>query len=151
MRILGPVLGRLQSELLQPLITRCFNILLRNNKFKEIPEFIGEQNIEIEYVSPLAKAQKTGELQALMRGIEIMGALQNVAPVFDYLDTDNIVNHIKDVLGIPAKILKSKGEVQKIRAEKEQQMMQQQQAQQEMQAAEIANKAAPLAKVLGEQ
>jgi hypothetical protein len=151
MRILGPVLGRLQSELLQPLITRCFNILLRNNKFKEIPEFIGEQNIEIEYVSPLAKAQKTGELQALMRGIEIMGSLQNVAPVFDYLDTDNIVNHIKDVLGIPAKILKSKGEVQKIRAEKEQQMMQQQQAQQEMQAAEIANKAAPLAKVLGEQ
>ena len=151
MRILGPVLGRLQSELLQPLITRCFNILLRNNKFKEIPEFIGNQNIEIEYVSPLAKAQKTGELQALMRGIEIMGSLQNVAPVFDYLDTDNLVNHIKDVLGIPAKILKSKGEVQKIRAEKEQQMMQQQQAQQEMQAAEIANKAAPLAKVLGEQ
>jgi len=87
----------------------------------------------------------------LMRGIEVMGALQNVAPVFDYLDTDNIVNHIKDVLGIPAKILKSKGEVQKIRAEKEQQMMQQQQAQQEMQAAEIANKAAPLAKVLGEE
>jgi hypothetical protein len=41
--------------------------------------------------------------------------------------------YIKDVLGIPAKILKSKGEVQKIRAEKEQQMMQQQQAQQEMQ------------------
>ena len=151
MRILGPVLGRLQSELLQPLITRCFNILLRNNKFKEIPDFIGNQNIEIEYVSPLAKAQKTGELQALMRGIEVMGALQNVAPVFDYIDTDNIVNYIKDVLGIPAKILKSKGEVQKIRAEKEQQMMQQQQAQQEMQAAEIANKAAPLAKVLGEQ
>ena len=151
MRILGPVLGRLQSELLQPLITRCFNILLRNNKFKEIPDFIGNQNIEIEYVSPLAKAQKTGELQALMRGIEVMGALQNVAPVFDYIDTDNIVNYIKDVLGIPAKILKSKGEVQKIRAEKEQQMMQQQQAQQEMQAAEIANKAAPLAKVLGEE
>ena len=28
MRLLGPVLGRLQSELLQPLITRAFNILL---------------------------------------------------------------------------------------------------------------------------
>ena len=150
MRILGPVLGRLQSELLQPLITRCFNILLRNNKFKEIPDFIGNQNIEIEYVSPLAKAQKTGELNSLMRGIEIMGSLQNIAPVFDYLDTDNLVNHIKDVLGIPAKILRSKGEVQQIRAEQQNQMMQQQEMQQEMQQAELANKAAPLAKVLSE-
>jgi len=150
MRILGPVLGRLQSELLQPLITRCFNILLRNNKFKEIPDFIGNQNIEIEYVSPLAKAQKTGELNSLIRGIEIMGSLQNIAPVFDYLDTDNLVNHIKDVLGIPAKILRSKGEVQQIRAEQQNQMMQQQEMQQEMQQAELANKAAPLAKVLSE-
>lgn len=151
MRILGPVLGRLQSELLQPLITRCFNILLRNKKFKDIPDFLGNQNIEIEYVSPLAKAQKTGELQALMRGIEIMGSLQNVAPVMDYLDTDNLVMHIKDVLGIPAKILKSKGQVQQIRQEQAQQMAQQQQMQQQMQEAEIANKAAPLAKVLGEE
>ena len=151
MRILGPVLGRLQSELLQPLITRCFNILLRNKKFKEIPDFLGNQNIEIEYVSPLAKAQKTGELQALMRGIEIMGSLQNVAPVMDYLDTDNLVMHIKDVLGIPAKILKSKGQVQQIRQEQAQQMAQQQEMQQQMQEAEIANKAAPLAKVLGEE
>jgi hypothetical protein len=79
-----------------------------------------------------------------------MGSLQNVAPVFDYLDTDNLVNHIKDVLGIPAKILRSKSEVQQIRAEQQQQMMQQQQMQQDMQTAEIANKAAPLAKVLSE-
>ena len=34
MRLLGPVLGRLQSELLKPLIDRVFNILLRNNQLK---------------------------------------------------------------------------------------------------------------------
>jgi hypothetical protein len=79
-----------------------------------------------------------------------MGSLQNVAPVFDYLDTDNLVSHIKDVLGIPAKVLKSKAEVEQIRAEQQNQMAQQQQMQQDMQQAEIANKAAPLAKVLGE-
>ena len=150
MRILGPVLGRLQSELLQPLITRCFSILIRNNKFKPAPEFLGNQNIEIEYVSPLAKAQKTGEVQSLMRGIELMGSLQNVAPVFDYLDTDNLMSYIKDVLGIPAKILKSKGQVAQIRQQREAQQEQQAQMQQDMQEAEIANKAAPLAKVLNE-
>ena len=36
MRLLGPVLGRLQSELLKPLIDRTFNILLRREQF--IPE-----------------------------------------------------------------------------------------------------------------
>lgn len=150
MRILGPVLGRLQSELLQPLITRCFSILIRNNKFKPVPEFIGNQNIEIEYVSPLAKAQKTGEVQSLMRGIELMGSLQNVAPVFDYLDTDNLMAYIKDVLGIPARILKSKGQVAQIRQQREMQQQEQMQMQQDMQQAEIANKAAPLAKVLND-
>lgn len=151
MRVLGPVLGRLQSELLQPLITRSFNILLRQKKFKEVPEFLGNQNIEIEYVSPLAKAQKTGELQALMRGIEVMGSLQNVAPVMDYLDTDNLVMYIKDVLGIPAKILKSKNQVAQIRQEQQAMQQQQMQMQEQMQQAEMANKAAPLAKVLSEQ
>ena len=29
MRILGPVLGRLQQELLQPMILRVFNIMLK--------------------------------------------------------------------------------------------------------------------------
>ena len=73
MRLLGTVLGRLQSELLQPLITRAFNLLLKNNKFAPPPETLGDQEIEIEYVSPLAKAQKTQELSSIMRGIEIFG------------------------------------------------------------------------------
>jgi hypothetical protein len=150
MRILGPVLGRLQSELLQPLITRSFNILNKNKKFLPVPEMLGETDIEIEYVSPLAKAQKTGDLQALMRGIEIFGSLQQVSPVMDYLDTDNMVQYIKEVLGIPAKILKSRSQVEQIRSEQAQQQMMQAEMQQEMQQAEIANKAAPMAKVLNE-
>ena len=56
MRLLGPVLGRLQSELLKPLIDRAFNILLRKNMFTPAPEFLAGKDIEIEYVSPLAKA-----------------------------------------------------------------------------------------------
>jgi hypothetical protein len=150
MRILGPVLGRLQSELLQPLITRSFNILNKNKKFLPVPEMLGETDIEIEYVSPLAKAQKTGDLQALMRGIEIFGSLQQVSPVMDYLDTDNLVQYIKEILGIPAKILKSRDQVALQRQDQEAQQMQQMQLQQEMQQAEIANKAAPMAKVLNE-
>ena len=35
---------------------------LRNNHFAQAPEFLSGQDIEIEYVSPLAKAQKSTEL-----------------------------------------------------------------------------------------
>ena len=146
MRMLGPVLGRLQSELLQPLITRSFNLLLKNNKFPPPPEMLGDQEIEIEYVSPLAKAQKSQELSSVMRGIEIFGALQNVAPVFDYLDIDGLVDHVKDVLGLPAKVMRSAAEVQQIQQQKQQQQMEQAQMQQAQQVAETAGKIAPALK-----
>ena len=146
MRLLGPVLGRLQSELLQPLITRCFNLLLKNGKLPQIPEQIGDQDIEIEYVSPLAKAQKTQELSSIMRGIEIFGSLQNVAPVFDYLDIDGLVDHVKEVLGLPAKVMRSAAEVQQIQQNKQQQQVEQAQMQQAQQVAESAGKIAPALK-----
>ena len=151
MRLLGPVLGRLQSELLQPLITRAFNLLLKNNKLPPIPEEIGDQDVEIEYVSPLAKAQKTQELSSVMRGMEIFGSLQNIAPVFDYIDIDGLVSHIQEVLGLPAKIMRSKAEVQQKQQEKQQQEMEQMQLQQAQQVAESAGKVAPALKVLGGQ
>ena len=146
MRLLGPVLGRLQSELLQPLITRSFNLLFKNKKFPEVPDVIGNQDIEIEYVSPLAKAQKTQELSSIMRGIEIFGSLQNVAPVFDYLDVDGLVNHIKDVLGLPAKVMRSTAEVKQMQQQKQQEQIEQAELQQAQQVAESAGKIAPALK-----
>jgi hypothetical protein len=148
MRLLGPVLGRLQSEFLQPLITRSFNLLLKNNKLPAIPEMLGEQDIEIEYVSPLAKAQKTQELSSIMRGIEIFGSLQNVAPVFDYVDIDGLVNHIKDVLGLPAKMMKSRAQLQEAQQQKQEEQLEQQQLQQAQQVAEAAGKIAPALKAV---
>ena len=40
--------------------------ILRNNQFAQAPEFLSGQDIEIEYVSPLAKAQKGTELHQLL-------------------------------------------------------------------------------------
>ena len=151
MRLLGPVLGRLQSELLKPLIDRAFNILLRKNMFKPAPEFLAGQDIEIEYVSPLAKAQKSTELQAIMRGIEIMGSLANVAPVFDYVNFDKLVKHLMDIVGVPQKILKPQSQVNAERQAKEQQQQQMQQMQQLQQVAEAGGKVAPLAKALPDE
>ena len=149
MRLLGPVLGRLQSELLKPLIDRVFNILLRNNQLPQAPEFLSGQDIEIEYVSPLAKAQKSTELQSIMRAIEILGSLANVAPVFDYINFDNLVKHLAEIVGVPQKLLKSQSQVTAERQQAQQQ--EQMQMQQVQQMAKAGGDIAPLAKALPEE
>jgi len=151
MRLLGPVLGRLQSELLKPLIDRVFAILLRNNMLPQAPEFLSGRDIEIEYVSPLAKAQKSSELQSIMRAIEILGSLANVAPVFDYVNFDNLVKHLADIVGVPQKILKSQNEVNAEREQAAAQAAEQQQMAQMQQVAQAGGDIAPLAKALPEE
>ena len=151
MRLLGPVLGRLQSELLKPLIDRTFALILRKNLFRPAPEFLAGTDIEIEYVSPLAKAQKSSELQSIMRAIEIMGSLSNVAPVFDHINMDKLVRHLADIVGVPQKILKPQSELNAERQQAAQQQEQMQQMQQVQQLAEAGGKVAPLAKALPEE
>ena len=151
MRLLGPVLGRLQSELLKPLIDRVFAILLRNNMLPQAPEFLSGRDIEIEYVSPLAKAQKSTELQSIMRAVEILGSLANVAPVFDYVNFDNLVKHLADIVGVPQKILKSQSQVNAERQQAQQQQQEMQQMQQLQQVAKAGGDIAPLAKALPDE
>ena len=151
MRLLGPVLGRLQSELLKPMIDRCFAILLRNNQFAPAPEFLSGQDIEIEYVSPLAKAQKGTELSSITRAIEILGSLANVAPVFDYINFDSLVKHIADLVGVPQKVLKLQSQVNAEREQAAQQQEQMAQMQQLQQVAKAGGDIAPLAKALPEE
>ena len=151
MRLLGPVLGRLQSELLKPLIDRAFAILFKKNLFRPAPQFLSGKDIEIEYVSPLAKAQKSTELSSIMRAIEIMGSLSNVAPVFDHINMDKLVRHLADIVGVPQKILKPQSELDAQREEAQAQQQQMQNMQQLQQVAEAGGKIAPLAKALPEE
>ena len=148
MKILGPVIGRLQQELLQPLIIRVFNIMLRNKLFVEAPEILENQEIDIEYVSPVAIAQKGAELESIMRGLELFGSISQIAPVTDYLDENGLVKKIINVLGLPAKIIKSDKEVEELRAVRQQEQAAQMQMQQEMMQSEQAKNAAPLVQAL---
>ena len=148
MRILGPVLGRLQSELLSPLVTRVFNIMLRNQLFMPSPDILQQQELNIEYVSPMALAQRGQELQSLMKGLELFGSLAQTMPVMDYIDENGLVKNIIDILGLPAKVIKSDAEVEQIRADRAEQEAQQMEMQQQMAETQMAKNAAPMAKVV---
>ena len=148
MRILGPVLGRLQSELLSPLIIRIFNIMLRNGLFQPAPDVLSQQELNIEYVSPMALAQRSQELQSIMRGLEIFGSLGQTMPVMDYIDENGFIKQIIDILGLPAKMIKSDQQVSQIREERAAAQQQQMEMQQQLAESQMAKNAAPLAKVV---
>ena len=119
MKLLGPVLGRCQAELLQPLINRVFNLLERQNLFAVAPEFIQSGNIDIEYVSPLAKAQRQGDLQSVMRLFELFTPVSQIDPsILDYVDMDGVAKHLMKTLSIPATVVKSDEQVEEIRGER---------------------------------
>ena len=151
MRLLGPVLGRLQAEFLQPLIERCFNILSRDKVLPPPPEFMAGLNIEIEYVSPIAKAQRSGDIQSIVRMLEMLGPLQDMEPgIIDWIDMDGLAKHAIKVLGIPAAVVRGMEEVGQIRTQRQQQQQMEQEKAEAVQMAESAGKAAPAVTALNE-
>jgi hypothetical protein len=149
MRLLGPVLGRLQAELLQPLIGRCWNIMVRNKQLPVAPPMFDVADISIEYVSPLAKAQRQSEVQGLVRMLEMFQPLMSLDPgIIDHIDSDGLARHVIKVLGIPASVTRGDLEIAAIRAQRQQQQQQQAEMQQAMAAAEAAGNAAPALKAV---
>ena len=150
MRLMGPLMGRLQAELLQPMIERVYALLQRQRQFPEPPDIIQGRSFDIEYVSPMAKAQRQTDVQSIMRLFELLAPIASVdAGVFDHLDVDGLVRHMLKTLSIPASVTKGEGEVSLARDERaaqEEMMMQMQQAQQ---TAQSLGAVAPAIKAIG--
>jgi len=149
MRLLGPVLGRLQAEMLQPMIERVFQLLVRQNKLPPAPQDIVDRNLDIEYVSPLAKAQRQSDVQAIMRLFELMSPLASIDPgVFDHLDTDGLVRYMLRTLSIPASVTKGVDDVASARSSRQEQEAAQADMMEATQTAEALGAVAPAIKVL---
>lgn len=72
-RLLGAVFGRLQAELLLPLVQRALVILRRRG---EVPPFaIDGRTVEIDYRSPLARAQARADVQNTLMWLEATSRL----------------------------------------------------------------------------
>lgn len=136
---LGPVLERLQDELLDPLIDRCFGILLRSGQLPPPPEELQGQDLKIEYVSIVAQAQKLLGVTAVERFTSFAGTIAQIAPqVLDKLNADKTLDVYAEALGVPSHLLINDEEVAALRAQRQQQAQQQQMAEQMMAATQGA-------------
>lgn len=117
-RLLGPTLGRIKSDLLDPLIENCFWMLYRKQQLPPMPEIVGQLSAEldIEYVGPLARAQRMHAVDGVERWLATVRGLAEVNPeVADVPDIDEIAKYLADVLGVPAKLARSQADIDEIR------------------------------------
>ena len=130
MLILAPTLGRLITELLDPVIQRTFNIMLRAGVIPPAPESLRGQEYVIEYTSPLAKAQKAADLNSMSNFLGMIGQMAQFMPsVLDKIDSDQVVDKEADMHNIPPSIVRSPEEVGAIRQQKAQEQAQMMQMQ----------------------
>jgi len=140
MLMLGPVLGRLQNELLNPIIIRTFNILLRRGKLPQVPDILQGQDMDVVYVSPLAKAQRAVQAQDMNTFLSVVGQMASLAPqVLDKIDTDEVVDKMSKIYSVDPDIVNDKEVVNMIRQQRAQQQAQMQQMAAIEQLANVAN------------
>lgn len=143
-RFLSPILGRLQSELLEPMIQRIFGIELRAGRLDPIPEILAGQNVQVEYISPIARAQKASDVSAIVETFQLAAELEQVIPgTIDNLDADIALREVADAKGVPVSIVRDANFVAEIRERRAEIQAEQQQKQDLLETADVASKLIP--------
>ena len=131
MRLMAPHQGKLQTEWLSQLIARRFAMLSRLGQLPPAPPGLNGAAIEVRYISPMAKAQRSQEAGAALRLIDGATALAQIKPEsLDTLNGDELVAAMQDGFGAPRRSVHSADDVAEIRrrraeqAEMEQEMVQ---------------------------
>lgn len=134
---LGPVLENIYNGQLQPVIDRTYAILDRRDELPPPPPELEERELQIEYISMLAQAQKAVATGSIERVVSFVGNMAAVKPdLLDKLDADEAVDQYADMVGAPPSIIVPDD---KVKASRDARAQRQQMAEN----AEMANKMAP--------
>ena len=145
-RLLGPTLGRLQQDFLDPLVSRTFNILMRAGRLEQPPQIVTDMKAEydVRYIGPLPRAQRMQTVDAMNQYIANMAGVAELFPqVLDIPDMDAYAREVAALSGVPAKLINDK---KKVKADREAKA----DAQAKMQASMQAEQDGNAAKAVGE-
>jgi hypothetical protein len=137
--MLGPVLERLHNELLKPLIDETFTRMVQADLIPPPPEALQGVELDVEFVSMLAQAQRAIGVNGVDRFVGALGAVAQMRPeVIDKIDVDKWADSYSDMLGVDPDIIVASENVAIIRQQRAQAQAQAQQ----MQAAQMQADAA---------
>ena len=147
MIMLGPVLERIDYEVLKPAVERTWAIMLRAGMLPPAPAEIQGRELTIDFVSMLAKAQDATQASSIERILGLTGNLVGVKPdAMDNVDTDYAIEKMSSLLNNDPKLIRSQPALAAIRQQRAQQAQQEQMAQQADTAQKLSAGAVNLAK-----
>ncbi len=123
-QLLGPTLGRQQSEFLSCVIERELDILSAAGTLPPMPEALLEAGgaVAIEFKSPLNRLQRADDAMGILKTIEALTPLAQIDPgVLDIIDIPKSARIIAEASGSPADALRTPEEIEERNAEKKQQ------------------------------
>lgn len=142
--LVGPVVGRMVNGIRRSQL-RTYEIGNRRLLYPPAPKEIDGQDLHLDFLSPLAKAQRSSELNGLVSWLGLMGNIAGLKPdVMDNVDTDKIARGSADLLMVDPSYVKDQDIVNQIRAKNmalKQQQMQMQMVEQGAGAAKDAAQA----------
>ena len=100
--LLGATYGRLQSELLTPLIQRAFSILRRRGEIPDIA--LDGRYVVLDYRAPLARAQGQRSVQNTLTWIDSVLAMGPEAA--SAVDLARAARFLGDALGVPSDLIR---------------------------------------------
>ncbi len=101
--ILGATYGRLQSELLTPLITRAFSILRRRGEVPDIA--LDGRLVSVDYRSPLARSQGQRNVQNTLSWLNSVLSMGGEAA--QSVDLPAAARFLGDALAVPSDLMRS--------------------------------------------
>jgi len=125
-RQIGAAFGRLQSEMVAPVLQRVVYILKKQGRIK-IPKVNGRE-VKIQSSSPLAQAQHQQDVATVDRFLAMIQGRVGPELANILVKQDEVAKFVAKKLGIPENLVRSQEEMQQF-AQQMQQMMQQQQSQ----------------------
>jgi hypothetical protein len=123
-RRMGAAFGRLQSELVQPVIQRVIYILKKQGRI-ELPTVNGRE-VKIRATSPLAQAQANQDITTVARFLEMVGGAFGPEMLQLLIDGEESAVYLAKKFGVPERLIRDKEQRKQIAAIA-QQMAQQQQ------------------------
>lgn len=130
MRLLGPVVGRTQAELLGPMLERVFGLLLRAGRLPEPPESLLDPSVKLRivYQSLMFKALEQTEANGLLRVAQLISPFMAADPtVMDVFNTEQIARQLGRAYSLNPAFFRSEREVESVRQQRQQQQQMQQQ------------------------
>lgn len=150
MRLLGPMLGRMQSEFLRPLIERVYAFMVARKMIQPAPAELQEKRLDVRYSSLIAKSQRLNETQNIIRTFQTVAPFIQLDPsVADNFNGDNAVRVVAHSLGLPQEIIRDIKDRDKIREERAKQQQQMAETESAAVDAELMNKGAEAMQKMG--